>query len=189
MKVTEEPTVTYKVRSDVAGSSGWADITLREWDGGGSFVCQSDYGEFAYVWGSIGDQTLREFLCGLDKQYFFAKVRTSDYMVYSHKRTIECLKGEILRARKEQELDAEQARECWNAAKHIDAMGTSEGIEFFNGVEESCLCETLYQCDLSYVEIRQEYNPMCDMFWDRVWPHITKHWKEQLREDDTLPVR
>lgn len=40
----------------------------------GSFMSMTDYGNFAYAWRSWGDKDFREFIVGLNEEYFAGKM-------------------------------------------------------------------------------------------------------------------
>lgn len=181
MKITEEPSVTYKIRD--LGQFGWADITIREWPGGGSFDCQSDYGNYAYQWGAIGSRTFKQFLCSLDKDYFLKKTRPKDYRVFDSDLTCQNIRRDIIEKRKEREFTKEEARECWNECEDLENQSNRNIDAFYYWFETTNLGEKLYCGDYSSVPIQKIYNPMCDAFWERIWPHITKYWKEKTNHD------
>lgn len=68
----KDEAVVYKMKAGKPGW-GWANITIREWEGGGSVDIQSDFGAYAYSWGAIGSGTFRAFLRGLNYGYFMGK--------------------------------------------------------------------------------------------------------------------
>ena len=176
VKITEEPSTTYKIRN-LEKRFGWADITLREWKGGGSFQCQSDYGDYAHIWGSIGKRTFKEFLCKLDKDYFLKKTRPRDYMVFDNEGTCNNLKEEIIRARREGELTKETARECWVDVEEMEAHACHREDDFWYHFNSMEIYEKLYFGDVYTIPTHHIYNPECDAFWENVWPHITEYWK------------
>ncbi len=175
VRITETTATVYRIRN--IRHAGWADITLREWDGGGSFDCQSDYGNFAYVWGSIGDRNLREFLCGLNKDYFMKKTRPHDYREFSVEKTCKEIQREIISQRRERTITKEDASLCWEQSHEIDTR-TASNEGFYHCMEEFDIVDKIFCGDYTALPTRTEYNPMCDMFWEKVWPHITKYWKE-----------
>jgi len=177
MKITETTSVTYKVRGGPC--AGWADITLREWPEGGSFMCQSDFGEFSHIWGSIGKRSFTEFLCGLDKDYFLKKTCPKDYLVHAHQETCKAIKKDIIQIRKELYITPENARTCWDECTELESE-LCVGVEaFFHYFSATNAFEILYHGDYSAVPTRQRYNPRCDAFWEKVWPHITEYWMEK----------
>ncbi len=178
MKITEEPSTTYKLRSLPQG--GWADITLREWEGGGSFQCQSDFGNFAHVWGSIGPRTLREFLCELDKDYFLKKTRSEDYRRFSVEKSCQQLRKDIIEARRCKDLTKRDARLCWEEVDEIEDRVDSLDDYMHRIYNCSEIIDELYCGDYYGIPDCSEYDLMCDLFWERVWPHITKYWAERL---------
>jgi len=181
LTITKEPSVTYKVRG-VASIGGWADITIREWEGGGSFSCQSDYGDYAYTWGSIGQGNLREFLCWVDKDYFLKKTRPKDYRVFDSEATHTAVREEILLKRRDRILTREEARACWYEYEEIINGGNYISTDsFFYHLRHLELLDILWENDYEYVPTREKYNPECDAFWENIWPYIIEYWKEELK--------
>lgn len=174
--ITEVPSITYKLRNLPEG--GWADITLREWPEGGSFQCQSDYGDYAHIWTSIGDRTFKEFLCGLDKDYFLKKTRSQDYLVFDSERTCKQLREEIIRMRREGDITKEVARQCWEDVESVDSNFGDNVRDFCHGLEHTHIPEVLYDWDYCSIPILNSYHPSCTAFWERVWPHIVAYWRE-----------
>lgn len=175
MKITEEPSITYRIRG--LGHFGWADITIREWEGGGSFDCQSDYGNYAYQWGAIGSRTFKQFLCSLDKDYFLKKTRPKDYLEFDASATCKAIRQDIIERRRNGYVTKEKARECWYDVQCLDDYTIRES-DFFYKLETTVIGEVLYSHDFSAIPTHKRYNPECDAFWEKVWPLITEYWKE-----------
>ena len=72
-KIETDVARVYKVRSRNRFGWGWAVATIREWPRGGQIDIQSDFGNYGNTWTAVGDRSLREFLCGLDFDYFMNK--------------------------------------------------------------------------------------------------------------------
>jgi hypothetical protein len=173
--VEEVPSVTYKIRKLKEG--GWADITLREWEGGGSFFCESDFGTYSHVWGAIGQGTLREFLCRVDKDFFLKKTRQGKHRVFDGELTVEAIKRDLLSQRRERYLEASEARECWDALEENSAPDNSN--EFFYWFLPECVLNQVYGGDYCSIPLQEVYDGQCSAFWERVWPVITEYWRNQ----------
>ena len=181
--ITEIPSVTYRVRFRPSYFM-WADITLREWEGGGSIQIQSDYGEFAHIWSSIGCRTLIEFLCSVDMDYFMKKTRTSDYRLFSAEKTDKAIKRDIISCRKDGYITKEVAREVWDEVEWAELGNATSETEFYLKVQDvdfaGSFVNTIYDGDYAAIPHRTEYNPQCTEFWNNVWLEIVKYWKESV---------
>ncbi len=178
--VEKETAMVYKIRPNKS-NGGWADITIREWPKGGSIDCQSDYGNYSYSWASIGPQTLREFLCGLDFHYFMGKTRGSYGQIFSLEKSLTELKAEIIRQRKAGELAQDDARECWRLVKQIDEFAGDAECEYTRAVEfNSEIVNLLYGGEWHIVPFCKVDNPECVAFWERLWPLACDAWKKEL---------
>jgi len=176
LEITKTLAVVYKLRNIPEG--GWADITLREWKGGGTFDCQSDYGNYANTWTAIGSRTFKQFLCGLDMDYFLKKTRPRDYRIFDAEKTCKQIKENIIESRKNNDLSKEDARTCWEEIDDIENEDPNDTTGFWYLLEKTRLVELIYDWDPSAVPSATTYNYDCIAFWERVWPHITKYWEE-----------
>jgi len=186
MKITKKAAVVYSLRGLKHG--GWAEVTIREWNKGGSFSCQSDFGDFNYIWGSIGVQTLREFLCDLNKGYFMKKTRQGRYMEFDFDKTIEQIKTDILTVRRDEGITKQEALDSWEEVEKLYIESGESQDAFFYSI--SNMCPVLYELyndgrlnDEYHPSIRERYTSGCDGFWDNMWPHFVEYWKEELKND------
>ena len=186
-EIIKVPSVTYKLRN--LKRNAWADITLREWCRGGSFQCQSSYGEFAYIWRAIGDDGIKDFLCSLDKDYFLKKTRPNDYMVFSNKLTCKRIKKDIIEQRKEVLITKEEAHQCWEECNCLESNNSRNSNEFFfclekntNLFEPCMLVEKIYMDDWLSIPTVYIYNPQYDAFWDNVWSVIVEYWQKEQQK-------
>lgn len=170
----------YKLR--FKNGFGWADITIDEWAGGGTFSAVSDYGNFSYMWGSIGDVTLREFVSNIDYGYFMNKAHPSGGVRFSAEKSCNNMKESILRYRRDGELTAQEAREAWETIENIKDDGGGEAL-FFDRVCGSELLEIVYGGDIAAVETKTESAPGCVGFWEEIMPILRKIWAEELAEE------
>lgn len=178
--IDKSTAVVYKIRIKKP-FNGWASITIREWPNGGSFDCQSDYGNYSYSWSSIGDRTLREFLWSLDYHYFMGKTRGGYGQIFSLEKSLAELRAEIIRQRKARDLGRNDARECWAIVKQIDAFSGNNSCEYTRALEfNNSLVEMLYGGDYSCIPFREVDDPECVGFWERIWPIACDQWKKEL---------
>lgn len=177
--ITKSIAQVYKHRPNKNHCQGWADVTIREWDRGGTFDCQSDWGHYSNSWGNIGDGTLREFLCSLDYGYFMEKCHPSYGYQYSPEKTIRGIKEDILRARRCEEITAEEARECFD--EYILSEDDLPRDLFLERLGYTKTIEIIYGGDYCSVPSGSEDQPQCRGFWRDTWPALCKFWKEELK--------
>ncbi len=161
--------------------STWADITIEEWDEGGSFKCISDFGNFVYAWTSIGDRCLRKFLMGLNFDYFMRKTR-GKFEEFAFKETIKNMLNDVITMRREERsLTEETARQLWNQIKALEYTDNED--HFFMGLGDFILKE-LYDHDHQCIAIAEEPSGECKQFWDIIWPAACDIWGKELAEEE-----
>jgi hypothetical protein len=102
--------------------SGWGIFTIDE--NGGVFHCQSDYGDYSYMWPNHGRESFKHFLCEIDTYYLLDKVAQRDY--FNHDKYFESWKKAIIKLRKDGDCAKEQAKDAWDF------------IEYYLGDCDSC---------------------------------------------------
>jgi hypothetical protein len=176
VKVTTETAKVYKLRGDEgSGWSTWAVIIIRSWKGGGSIDVQSDYGNYAYIWASIGERDIRSFLMNIGYDYFMSKAHPSRGYVTDWDKTAEEIKRLILEARREG-MDADKARQVFDDLASIDH---DDGF-FWNAREYPALGRFLSDHDHPTMRAR---DAQCNGFWERIWPHACAAWKAELASE------
>ena len=163
--------------------STWADITIEEWEHGGSFKCVSDYGNYSYIWNSIGERNLREFLSGLSMDYFMGKATTHDFQEFDAQLTMESIRREILYERQHGGLTKDEARECWDEAQEGNDLAESERSDvFWARMEHSAILQYMYDGERCDVDTRERVKPQCKGFWDIIWPVACEIWRDELKQ-------
>ncbi len=161
--------------------STWADITIEEWDGGGSFKCISDFGNFVYAWTSIGDRCLRDFLRGLNFDYFMGKTR-GKFEQFAFKETIKNMLNDVITMRREERsLTEETARQLWDQIKALECTNNEE--HFFRDLGDFIMGK-LYDHDHESIAIVEEPTGECKQFWDIIWPAACDIWGKELLEEE-----
>lgn len=170
--------ITYALRS----GGEYADITIREWPGGGSIGIQSSFGSYANTWNAIGKGPFRKFLCGLDMSYFFNKCLGNEYREFDCEATVKEIKQDIIQCRRDGEVGKEDAREVWDSlpdhyfAKDLHAeMGSYDFDELVNKIYGGDAVDfphaTRVKCD-------------CRNFWEQIWPCACEVWRKELSEEN-----
>lgn len=178
--LTKRTAIVYGIRINKPHT--WADITIEEWQGGGSFKCISDYGNYSHIWGSIGERSLREFLCSLDKHYFLKKVTEYKYLEFDCEATLAGIRKDILKYRREGEIDKELARECFDEAQPgTDLSDCDNSTLFWERLYQSSILNGAYDGEGTNVNTQERIKPQCQGFWDIVWPVACEIWREELK--------
>jgi hypothetical protein len=175
MKLTTETAQVYKLKGEKDDKEpwAWAVIIIRSWEGGGSIDAQTDYGNYAYIWSSIGDRDIREFLCKLDYSYFMGKAHHTRGYVTDWDKTADEIKRLALEDRRADNLDAESARDIFDA---LDAIDRDEGF-FWQARDYPALSKFLSRHEYPKRTVR---DAQCNGFWNVIWPRICEVWKEEL---------
>lgn len=174
---TVETAIVYKLRKFRPESFCWADITIRAWKGGVSFQAQSDYGNYAYIWGAIGPDDWRDFLLSLDYGYFMGKAHPSHGYETDWDGTADDIRKLILEdRRKGRAMSAEEARACFDAVDKVE-WGPSIYYELRDYPE---LAEFMQSHDFPTKRAR---NGQCNGFWSVVWPEICKVWRKEKESE------
>lgn len=185
MTIKKDTALCYDVKPLENNPYAWATVFIREWKGGGQVAIQSDYGDFSYLWGSIGDKTLREFMCGLDYHYFMKKTRKD---TGGHKfcadTTMDNMRENILEARKEHGISKQEARELFDEVSALSDYSTEEC--FYTAYYHN---ETLYDFFHSEPPKRTMKDPACRMFWDEIWSRLVPVWRDELALTPSNPAR
>lgn len=180
-EVTVVPAVVYRVRpTPESGTGEWADAFVREWPRGGSISIQSSFGDFAYTWTSIGSDTFRTFLRSLNFEYFMGKACPKDFREFDLDLTVQGIRENLLKARRQGDLSKEDARTCWSEIEEeISGWGDQE---FHGRIPETEIVKLLYGQDPSAVPLRSRVNVQCQRFWQEIWPVLCDAWQVPAAE-------
>jgi hypothetical protein len=163
----------YKIRrTDRCG--GWADITIREWPGGGSIDIQSDFGSYSHFWNSIGERSFRKFLASLDAGYFFGKCMGRGYDVYDPQKTEQWVRELVIERRRDGDLNKEEARDCWDEIQFIDF--DSADAYYYSASNRTSLWEMCFGEDHHSLPHATKPHPQAEAFWEIIWPVACETW-------------
>lgn len=177
---TKDTAVVYKLRGK---GFAWADITIREWPGGGSIDIQSDFGDYANIWNSIGSGPLRKFLCGLNMDYFLNKCLGNAYLEFDCKGTIQEIKRDIIRGRRDASIEHGVAREIWDSLAGTDTDSEYGMLSEMGEDAFDYMVGELYGHDRSMIPIATRPKCECVNFWKEVWPCACEVWCKELATD------
>jgi len=154
--------LTFSVRAGYE----WAEINIRPFKGGVSFMADSSFGHYAYVWGAIGERTWQNFLTGCDYGYFMNKAAENHGRVWSLDETVSGIK------RRADELVEQGVMSKQVALCHIDEIShdfqdskDAWGMEAWG----SNWCKELYGGDITSVEFSEVNCPQAEGFWEQIW--------------------
>jgi len=147
----------------------WADITVSS---DGFLNIQSDYGDFSYRWGAFGDD-FKAFLIDCDNSYISKKIGRNYPDVFNAKKTEMAFKRDIIEARKNRIVTAEQAREAWDELKLY-------GI--YNMYDLHKISKDIYENDFSAMPCIKDTNYSLVAFLERCWPVFMEEIKKELVE-------
>jgi hypothetical protein len=156
----------YVIRAD----HEWAFVYIDEEYG--TFQCQSSYGTYAYIWRAIGQRTLKEFLAGLDFDYFMKKARP-DFQIFDFDGSVERMKEAIVRCRREGGCEKVEARAAWEALGEIDYTKSQDAF-LYQVYSTSDLHEVLGSDFYELAEKEPDGNSRG--FWRKIWPELLKQF-------------
>lgn len=172
--ITTDVARVYKVRSRGPRHGwGWAVATVREWPKGGQLDVQSDFGNYAYSWSAIGNRTLREFLCGLNFDYFMNKAAPA-YRQFDEEKTIRVIKADIFQYARDNMIDRETAHE-WR--DELEMCGDTGSEHLF--AERLMTHDWFGHLYDSYPPIEMRDSPQALAFWNGPWASLCAHWRNE----------
>lgn len=169
--ITKSKVECYKIRH----TSGmyWADITIDSNGTTGRIQVASDYGDWQNYWGACGC-LFKQFLTEIDMHYTAGKFGESKW--FDEQKTIQVYKQTIIEWRRNDDIDAERAREMWT---EISNLNSSDETAFAYQVMGDC--PSFYQ----YSETPEMYHsvsPQFRSFWKNVWPVFINLIKQEILE-------
>ena len=177
---TKDTAVVYKFRLK---GFGWANISIREWPDGGAIDIQSDYGNYANTWYAIGSGPFRKFLCGVDMGYFFNKCLGNAYLEFDCEATIREIRKDIIRDRREGNIEHDAAREIWESLDDLDTNSAYGMLAEMGEDAFDYMVDELYGHDRSMLPNITRPKCDCTNFWQQIWPCACEVWRKELATD------
>lgn len=145
----------------------WAFIFIDEVKG--TICIESSFGTWGFTWSHHGHSSLKEFLQGVEYDYFFGKVDQHTHgRQFDFDKTIFVMRLLTIERRKEGDLGKEDARSVWDSIDVMEHVQTEH--EFYDNLyHNSIIAEELYGWDISDVA-RYGRHPQCEGFWTQIWP-------------------
>jgi hypothetical protein len=177
----------YKVRSE----GQYATICVSCWGPteadpdsyyGGEILINSSYGRFCHQWHACGEP-FKQFLVGLNFDYFMNKCLKGDAQVYDGKSTFKKAVTRVLTARRHGELVDSDARFIYDALQQ-DAFEILESEDLFY----TCLdfpgtaARTIGLFDDAHEMVSQMPNPQATGFWNKLWPLFVTELQAEMTE-------
>jgi hypothetical protein len=146
--------------------SGWGIFTIDE--KGGMFHCQSDYGDYSYMWPNHGSKSFKHFLCEINAHYLLNKVAERD--CFNHEKSFKEWEKAILNMRKERDCTKEQARDAWYFIHHYledcnDISVCQSKLYESEAISAICPDEPWYMFPTD-----KDYSPQSLAFAHELWP-------------------
>lgn len=162
----------YFVRDPADGGFGWGYFIVTP---NGLLVAYTDYGTYGYRWGSIGSQTVKEFLIKLrDPSYLLGKFSQCNWV--DETKTRKAFKEALLRMRREGEIGKGRARELHEGLKNSDTdemvRWALEQREFYDREGYGLIC--------------QDYPPAAKSFVERLFPLFQAELRKELEAATVL---
>lgn len=151
---------------------GWARVILTS---DGMFSTVSDWGNYAFWWGSIGPDDFREFVIQLVGQthYVCSKFCSHPYP-YDGPATFEAVKRHILEHRRRAKMTQREARDEWYLLEKNSDLDTE--VDFTRWHDETELCDA---------HEFAVYSPPGDAvgFCKHILPRLAELLKAEMAED------
>lgn len=143
----------------------WALIALD--DRTGLMAIQSSYGAFNHIWPpQHRSQPLGEFIVTLDFGYFMSKTRGAAAKEFDFNGTVSNIRDWIKRARRENGISKDVARDAIGALEAIDHTTSSDDFAMQLGYAPDLMQALGSEW---YEALRTRYTPECEWFWKTIW--------------------
>lgn len=151
---------------------GYANFTLVP--SLGIVHAQTDWGDYCYRWGSIGKDTLEEFLIGLDKYYVATKFCGSEKELDDDK-TKSRLLADILATRRRGKISSETARDLYEEV--TDNMDFDVSVDVFCSEFPYSIIDAIYEGEWCNIPIFKCYSGWQTVFVEEVFPAFQSYLK------------
>lgn len=158
------------------GGCGWGIFTIDE--NGGVFHCQSDYGDYSYMWPNHGRDSFKHFLCEINTQYLLGKVAERD--TFDYEKSFKKWGKAIIQMRRDRDCTKEQARDAWDFIHHYlddcnDASVCQVRLYESEAISAICPDEPWYMFPTD-----KDYSPQALAFAHQLWPMFIDILKREL---------
>lgn len=163
------------------GQYGWAIFTIDEKLG--LFNCQSDHGDYSYMWPNHGRKSFKHFILELakDTHYLLKKVSKPD--TFDFQKALVRWKREIIRVRRDRECTKEQARDAWEAIDSLEDYSGSPDVLLYQICDSRAINE-IWDEPWYVFEIDREYSPQALAFAHEVMPMFANILSKEIEGED-----
>lgn len=154
----------------------YADVHISD---DGSLMIRSDYGDYAYKWGSFGND-FKRFLIGIGTDYLINKLGGSNSYIFDFDATIKSIKKEIIEYRRDGN-SIEEVREIWDEIESIDSNNNKD--VFFMNIMDTKYYDIICCNDPCNIPTQDEVNPHLNSFTKEIWPCFIEELKKE-KEDE-----
>lgn len=167
------------------GGYGWAVFTIDEF---GMFNCQSDYGDYNYMWPNHGRKSFKHFILELarDTSYLLKKVTKAD--TFDYEKSLENWKIEIVRERRERSCTKEQARNAWEVITGLDDYSGSPDILLYQIIDSDAINDIWDEPHYVF-NVDRDYSPQALAFAHEVMPMFADILRKEIEEGETNETR
>ena len=162
---------------EIREGHGWATIVLDE--DTGEVMIQSDYIDGGYIWGSRGGQTVKQFLTGLNYDYFMGKI-------LGRRETLdqEATEKALLKALDERSDDEHDdiplsVHTGTRAAIQSACRGLGSAESIMHELADAGVCgdEGILGDGVEHMFVF-DYPPQARTFWEEIWEPFVEYLKE-----------
>jgi hypothetical protein len=164
-----------------------ADVIMRS---DGYFSTVSDYGNYAYWWGSPGGE-FRAFVAQLERQsdYVCSKLaRRAEW--YDAEGTLKAIKQHILTYRREGSMTKERAAEEWDILVEVCGGFASRGMRDVSEMDQHQFHQWYERTQIgdAHEFMRYDYRPDVRGFCEHVMPLLATAIREELAKEQRTPA-
>ncbi|MGR5367085.1 hypothetical protein [Photobacterium damselae] len=176
--VTKKISELYEVRQANGSCGKWADFNLVCGAESVRISINSDYGNYAYVWGSCGCNP-KEFLTDID--FYYAMKNLSNYNLYVDNVNgfTHHYKRDLIQLVHDGVLTFNRAKEIYFELKEFTG---STNREIQDQLFESDLAKEIGYNDPSCIPNPRMIDPILVMFWDNCWIPFVEQLKTELSQ-------
>lgn len=159
------------------GSYGWAVFTIGE---SGLFNCQSDYGNYQYMWPNHGRKSFKHFILELAKDRYYLLNKVSKESYFNFEKSLESWEKAIIQLRRDGDCTKGEARAAWDFLHDLNDYSMSKDLvqeKIYESDEIHTICpdEPWYMFDTI-----MEYPPGAIYFADEVMPMFAEILKDEI---------
>jgi hypothetical protein len=157
----------------------WATISISK---EGCLSIQSCFGDYCNTWSSFRE-SFKQFLISVDKFYLAKKIAYEKTQMIDFQKTFIQIKKDILKSRRNREINAEEAKEMLQLIAHEIRHGScckSDEFERLIISRYADIVKKVYDNDCFNVPVIRTFDSSLDMFLNLIWPEFVKILKNEI---------